>query len=96
VLAKRQTLLTGPGIDQVQRSLCPAVVEGAAQRPAIDCHDLPVEGLGKGLRPGAEADLKGVRIDTVDDQRRKMERSKSLSAAHLPAFSAPALPNRSS
>src|SRR6187397_2527966 len=58
-------LLTGA--DQVQRPLRPAAVEGAAQRLAINRHDLAVEGLGKGLGPGAEAGLEGVRIDQHED-----------------------------
>jgi hypothetical protein len=49
-LAKRQALLTGPGADQVQWPLGPATVEGAAQGFAVNRYDLPVEGLGKGLR----------------------------------------------
>src|SRR3954470_3616016 len=57
-LAKSQTLLTGPGADQVQRPLGPA--EGAAQGFAVNRHDFPIEGLGKGLSPGAEAGLEGV------------------------------------
>ena len=66
-LAERQALLAGPGADQVQWPLGPAAVEGAAQGLAVDRHDLPVEGLGKGLGPGAEAGLEGVRIDQHED-----------------------------
>src|SRR4051794_37235673 len=47
----------------MQRPLCP--VEGAAL--AVDRHDLPVEGLGKGLSPGAEAGLEGIRVDQPED-----------------------------
>jgi len=32
--------------------------EGAAL--AVDRHDLPIKGLGKGLGPGAEAGLEGI------------------------------------
>ena len=58
-------LLTGA--DQVQRPLRPAAVEGAAQGFAVNGHDLPIDGLGTGLRPGAEAGLEGVRIDQPED-----------------------------
>src|SRR3954447_21150090 len=34
---------------------------------AVNGHDLPVEGLGKGLSPGAEAGLEGVRVDQHED-----------------------------
>jgi hypothetical protein len=34
---------------------------------AINSHDLPLEGLGKGLGPGGEAGLKGVRVDQPED-----------------------------
>jgi hypothetical protein len=64
-LAERQPLLAGT--DQVQRPLCSAAVEGAAQGLAIDRHDFPVEGLGKRLGPGAEAGLEGVRVDQHED-----------------------------
>src|SRR4051794_5743353 len=56
-LAEPQALLAGPGADQVQRPLRPAAVKGAAQRLAVDRHDLAVEDLGKGLGPSAEAGL---------------------------------------
>src|SRR3954454_10767825 len=69
-LAERQALLTGPGADQVQWRLCPAAVKGAAQRLAVDRHDLAIEGLGKGLRPGAEAGLEGVRVYQHEDPRK--------------------------
>ncbi|MDF3017050.1 MAG: hypothetical protein K0R44_2275, partial [Thermomicrobiales bacterium] len=64
-LAEHQALLAGPGADQVQRPL--GLAEGAAQGFAIDRHDLAVEGLGKGLSPGGEAGLEGVRIDQHED-----------------------------
>src|SRR3954462_399230 len=56
-LAEHQALLAGPGADPVQRPLRPAAVKGAAQRLAVDRHDLAVEDLGKGLGPSAEAGL---------------------------------------
>jgi hypothetical protein len=64
-LAERQPLLAGA--DQVQWPLRPAAVEGPAQGFAVNGHDLPVEGLGKGLGPGAEAGLEGVWIDQHED-----------------------------
>ena len=64
-MAEHQALLAGA--DQVQRPLRPAAVEGAAQRLAVNRHDLPIEGLGKGLRPGTEAGLEGVWIDQHED-----------------------------
>src|SRR5215204_5096065 len=66
-LAEHQALLAGPGADQVQRPLRPAAVKGAAQRLTVDRHDLAVEDLGKGLRPGAEAGLEGIRVDQHED-----------------------------
>src|SRR3954451_3667546 len=39
-LAEHQALLAGPGADQVQRPLRPTAVKGAAQRLAVDRHDL--------------------------------------------------------
>src|SRR3954447_1937770 len=41
-LAEHQALLAGPGADPVQRPLRPAAVKGAAQRLAVDRHDLAV------------------------------------------------------
>jgi hypothetical protein len=51
----------------VQRPLRPAAVEGAAQRLAVDRHDLAVDGLGKRLSPGGKTGLKGIRIDQHED-----------------------------
>jgi len=51
------------GADQMQRPLGPA--ERAAL--AVNRHDLPVEGFGKGRGPGAEAGLEGVRVDQPED-----------------------------
>jgi hypothetical protein len=53
------------GADQMQRPL--GLAERAAQRLAVNRHDLPVEGFGKGLGPGAEAGLEGVRVDQPED-----------------------------
>jgi hypothetical protein len=77
-LAERQSLLTGPGTDQVQRSLCPATVEGPAQGLVIDRHDLPVEGLGKGLRPSCEAGLKRIRINQHEDAPKGVVRGNAV------------------
>src|SRR5688572_1520531 len=80
-LAERQPLLAGPGADQVQRPLRPAAVEGAAQRLAVDRHDLAVDGLGKGLGPGAEAGLEGVRVDQHEDPPEGVVRGNAVSQA---------------
>ena len=57
-LAQALTRCSGPWPGRGRRS-------GA--RLAVDRHDLPVEGLGKGLGPGAEAGLEGVRVDQHED-----------------------------
>ena len=62
----------------MQRPLRPAAVEGAAQRLAIDRHDLPVKGLGKGLSPGAEAGLEGVRVDQHEDAPKGVVRGNAV------------------
>jgi hypothetical protein len=54
-------------ISCVAPALGPTAVEGAAQGLAIDRYDLPVEGLGKRLDPGAEAGLEGIRVDQPED-----------------------------
>src|SRR3954470_23880502 len=80
-LAEHQALLAGPGADQVQRPLRPAAVKGAAQGLAVNGHDLPVEDLGKGLSPGAEAGLEGVRVDQHEDAPEGVVRGNAVSQA---------------
>jgi hypothetical protein len=60
-------LLTSPRADQMQRPLRSAAVERAAQGLAINRHNLPLEGLGTGLRPGGEASFEGIRVDQPED-----------------------------
>src|SRR4051812_41257936 len=80
-LAEGQALLAGPGADQMQWPLRPAAVEGAAQGLAVNGHDLPVEGLGKGLSPGAEAGLEGIRVDQHEDAPEGVVRGNAVSQA---------------
>src|SRR4051812_23701566 len=91
-LAERQALLAGPGADQVQWPLGPAAVEGPAHGLAVNRHDLPLEGLGKGLSPGAEAGLEGIWVDQHEDPPEGVVRGnavgqgqKGLQPAHLVA-----------
>src|SRR3954464_2604533 len=65
----------------MQWPLRPAAVEGAAQGLAVNGHDLPVEGLGKGLSPGAEAGLEGVRVDQHEDAPEGVVRGNAVSQA---------------
>src|SRR3954454_17773126 len=65
----------------MQWPLRPAAVEGAAQGLAVNGHDLPVEGLGKGLSPGAEAGLEGVRVDQHEDAPEGVVRGNGVSKA---------------
>src|SRR3954452_20114829 len=80
-LAEGQALLAGPGADQMQGPLRPAAVEGAAQGLAVNGHDLPVEGLGKGLSPGAEAGLEGIRVDQPEDAPEGVVRGNAVRQA---------------
>src|SRR5215210_1855842 len=52
-----------------------------AQGLAVNGHDLPVEGLGKGLSPGAEAGLEGVRVDQHEDAPEGVVRGNAVSQA---------------
>src|SRR3712207_9069712 len=66
-LTEHQSLITGPGADQVQRAVIVAAAARAPDGFAVDRHHLALDLAHQGLRPSREAGLKRIRIEQHED-----------------------------
>jgi hypothetical protein len=84
-LPQHKPLFTGPGADPVQRGLLASPVEGAADRLAIDRHDLVLAQRGDPLRPRGEAGLEGVGINQYEHPPKGVMRGDTIGQGEKPA-----------
>src|SRR3954469_23990977 len=64
-LTEQQALLSGPGMDHMQRRLARDAIERAPQRLAVDGHHAP-QALGETLHEAGEAGLERLRVEQTE------------------------------
>src|SRR4051812_23766889 len=64
-LTEQQALLSGPGMDHMQRRLACDAIERAPQRLAVNGHHAP-QGLGEALHEAGEAGLEALRVKQAE------------------------------
>src|SRR5215204_5617644 len=77
-LTEHQSLITGPGADQVQRAVIVAAAARAPDGFAVDRHHLALDLAHQGLRPSREASLERVRIDQHEDPPERVVRGDAV------------------
>src|SRR4051794_27097921 len=77
-LAEHQSLITGPGTDQMQRSVIVAAAAGAPDGLAVDRHYLALDLARQRLCPTCEAALERVRIDQHEDSPERIVRGDTV------------------
>src|SRR3954469_8957853 len=63
-LTEQQALLSGPGMDHMQRRLARDAIERAPQRLAVNGHHAP-QALGETRHEAGEAGLEGMQVDAL-------------------------------
>src|SRR3954453_13441055 len=77
-LTEHQPLITGPGANQVQRTMIVAAAAGAPDGLAVDRHHLTRHLTRQGLCPAREAALERVRIDQHEDSPERIVRGDTV------------------
>src|SRR4051795_7321186 len=77
-LTEHQSLITGPGTDQMQRAVIVAAAAGAPNGLAINRHHLALNLASQGLCPSHEAALERVRIDQHEAPPKRVVRRDAV------------------
>src|SRR3954452_40762 len=77
-LAEHQSLITGPGADQMQRTVIVTAAAGAPDGLAVDRHHLALDLACQRLCPSHEAALERVRIDQHEDPPERIVRGDTV------------------
>src|SRR3954453_10725190 len=77
-LTEHQSLITGPGADQMQWAVIVAAAAGAPNGLAVDRHYLAFDLTRQGLCPARKATLKRVRIDQHEDPPERIMRGDTI------------------
>src|SRR3954464_10405169 len=77
-LTEHQSLITGPGADQMQWAVIVAAAAGAPNGLAVDRHYLAFDLTRQGLCPARKATLERVRIDQHEDPSERIVRGDTV------------------
>src|SRR3954468_9760944 len=77
-LTEHQSLITGPGADQMQRAVIVAAAAGAPDGLAVNRHHLALALARQGLCPSYEAALERVRFDQHEDPPERVVRGNTV------------------
>src|SRR3954452_18756795 len=77
-LTEHQSLITGPGADQMQRAVIVAAAAGAPDGLAVDRHHLALDLTPQGLCPSRKTALERVRIDQHEDPPERIVRGDAV------------------
>src|ERR671916_584375 len=77
-LAEHQSLITGPGADQMERAVIVAAAARAPHGLAVDRHHVALDLARQGPRPPREAGLERVRVDQHEDPPERVVRGDAV------------------